>query len=315
MANADTEITTRSQRNITQFFESPAPKNVHETSAHGLRDSSTEGYQDTQTTLVGGEEWLSSVMKKITASKSIVDIRTVLCDMLAKIATQETKLMLLSQENDFLRKELKDLKDDVVENTQMTDLSITQLQKEVKNSGSKTQIEALYTKVDDLESRSRRNNLRFVGIPEGLEKREESTEVFIEKFISSTMGVDLLPGSVQRAHRVGPKPPQTDDRSPRPRAVVAYFLRFRDKEEVRLQAPKKKPNIQGTPVYINEDFTQQVLEKRKSLKAVLRAKREQGLRAWLSYDKLKYVQNGKVRTVAPNSQNNQPADEELIIEN
>ena len=77
-------------------------------------------------------------------------------------------------------------------------------------------------------------------------------------------------------------------------------MRYRDKEEVRLQAPKKKPTIQGTPVFINEDFTQQVLEKRKSLKAILRAKRGQGLRAWLSYDKLKFVQNGTIHTIGSN---------------
>ena len=151
---------------------------------------------------------MTPVLKRLTSAKNVSDVNSVLCDTLAKIANQETKIKLLTQENEYLKKELNELKYDVLENSQLTDNSILELQGKISQLGSQSQLHVLSNKVENLEGRSRRNNLRFVGIPEGVEKNEESVEIFIKNFIVNNMGVSLQPGAIERAHRAGPKVPR-----------------------------------------------------------------------------------------------------------
>lgn len=68
----------------------------------------------------------------------------------------------------------------------------------------------------------------------------------------------------------------------RPRPIVARFLRFKDKVAVLERAKKLK----GTNIFINEDFTEAVRQKRRDLLPALRAAREKGKIAYLRYGKL-----------------------------
>ena len=63
-------------------------------------------------------------------------------------------------------------------------------------------------KLDDLESRSRRNNLRIYGIPEDAELRSESVVALVDKWLQDELSVetDL---QVQRAHRALASKPKT----------------------------------------------------------------------------------------------------------
>ncbi|ROL42539.1 hypothetical protein DPX16_13946 [Anabarilius grahami] len=73
----------------------------------------------------------------------------------------------------------------------------------------------LCAKVNDLEGRSRRLNLKFVGIKEGAEQGHPTT--FITELIAMLFGQDKFPKPVKvdRAHRsLRPKP--SDDERPRP---------------------------------------------------------------------------------------------------
>lgn len=60
--------------------------------------------------------------------------------------------------------------------------------------------ENLQAKLSDLEGRSRRNNLRIYGMPEGCEGRNvmEFVAEFIKSELSSLQDIDL---QIQRAHR------------------------------------------------------------------------------------------------------------------
>lgn len=70
-------------------------------------------------------------------------------------------------------------------------------------------MEELTRKVDDLENRSRRFNLRLVGLLEG----EEGPDMcaFLETMIPEVFGEFPKPLLIERAHRVGrpPDPQQT----------------------------------------------------------------------------------------------------------
>ena len=54
---------------------------------------------------------------------------------------------------------------------------------------TQTEVETLLQKLDGLENRSRRNNLRFVGFPEGFEGPD--TLAFLRKVISQMLNIDL----------------------------------------------------------------------------------------------------------------------------
>ncbi|KAJ1207739.1 hypothetical protein NDU88_003129 [Pleurodeles waltl] len=79
----------------------------------------------------------------------------------------------------------------------------------------------LQSKVTDLEDRSRRDNIRLLGIPEN----EEGTDVqaFLSSAIPKLTSLAFEPPlEFQRAHRVGPK---HQDGALRPRPIIACLLR------------------------------------------------------------------------------------------
>ena len=146
----------------------------------------------------------------------------------------------------------------------------------------KVQIEDLGNKLDDLENRSRRNNLRFEGIPESPNETWQESESKIKHQISSHMpevGTDFV---IERAHRVGR--PRSDSK---PRKIVARFLNYKDREAVF----KAKKKLHGTNMFVNEDYSDRVIKTRKQLMPKLKKARRKNQRAFLRFDKLVIYDN------------------------
>jgi len=141
-------------------------------------------------------------------------------------------------------------------------------------------VESLLEKTDDLENRSRRNNLCFEGIPEQLHGHEswEKSEEKIKNLVSNKLHIDTDDLIIERAHRVGRKKPD----STKPRPIIAKFLSFKDRDAVL----KARKNLKGTRQIIREDFSDRVLQKRKDLLPQMNEARNEGKIAYLSYDKL-----------------------------
>ena len=134
----------------------------------------------------------------------------------------------------------------------------------------KVQIEDLRNKLDDLENRSRRNNLCFEGIPESPNETWQESESKIKHRISSHMpevGTDFV---IERAHRVGR--PRSDSK---PRKIVARFLNYKDRKRM----------------FVNEDYSDRVLKKRTELMPKLKEARRKKQRAFLRFDKLVIYDN------------------------
>ena len=131
----------------------------------------------------------------------------------------------------------------------------------------------MHEKCMDLENRSRRQNLRFVGVPEGLEAGNPNR--FIKDLLLEIFGGDDLGDSsmtVDRAHRtLAPKPKQGE----RPRAIIARFHYFSDKEKIlKLSRNKERLYYKGSPVHIFPDVSPEVAKLRavfNPVKAKLRA--------------------------------------------
>ncbi|XP_075315187.1 uncharacterized protein l1td1 [Odontesthes bonariensis] len=98
----------------------------------------------------------------------------------------------------------------------------------------------LASKADDLENRSRRQNLRIVGLPEGTEGSLPLD--FVSQLLQAVIGDDIFPKppELDRAQRTpAPKPTQGQ----RSRALIVRFHRFQDKERVLCWARSQKGDI------------------------------------------------------------------------
>ncbi|CAL9706603.1 unnamed protein product [Knipowitschia caucasica] len=132
---------------------------------------------------------------------------------------------------------------------------------------------ALQDKVNDLESRSRRNNMRIYGVPEGAEG--SSVIQFVEGLLANEK---LISGGtdpqIQRAHRsLAPRP---NPNAP-PRSIVVNFLQFKKRKEykaikaalkergVRFQTPFTRMRIHwdsGPQMYNSAGDAERELRKR-----------------------------------------------------
>ncbi|KAI4894558.1 hypothetical protein NFI96_004454 [Prochilodus magdalenae] len=97
---------------------------------------------------------------------------------------------------------------------------------------------ALQQKIEDLEGRSRRNNIRIIGVPEGAEGKRPTD--FVAELLPKLLGEENfnLPLVVDRAHRsLQPRPAD----GARPRPIIARIHLFQVKEKImqlrRLHGP------------------------------------------------------------------------------
>lgn len=121
----------------------------------------------------------------------------------------------------------------------------------------KKEVASLQAKCVDLECRSRRSNLRLVGIPEGLEGPQPT------KFVADALAeiFDLSePPLLARAHRtLAPKPAEGS----RPRAFVICFHRYDVKEDIWRKASRGgQLKFRDKTVFVFPDFLPEIAKKR-----------------------------------------------------
>ena len=141
-----------------------------------------------------------------------------------------------------------------------------------KNSELMDRITALEKKTDDLEGRSKRNNLIFYGMHREHNESNEDLESNLRDMLTDKLE---LSNNVKfdRVHRINSKPD-----SP----VIACCHSYRDK----LMLLKCKGKLRGTPVFIGEDFSDRVREVRRKLTPHLKSARGDGRRAIMVFDHL-----------------------------
>lgn len=144
------------------------------------------------------------------------------------------------QEN---KEQLETIKEEIVKvNTRLDEAEgrIEKAEERIQNTEEViTAMLKLHTKLEnkllDLESRSRRDNIRIYGVPEGTEKESTTMVSFVENLLHE--GLELTDDTpdlqIERAHRsVGPQPP--------PRSIIITFLSFETKESLLRKAWQRK---------------------------------------------------------------------------
>lgn len=132
--------------------------------------------------------------------------------------------------------------------------------------------EQLSDRLTDQENRSRRQNIRLFGIPEGSEDNSTMT-AFLEELFKSQLQLDPSTDlQIERAHRaLVPKP--TDPK--KPRSIVVKFAKYATKEQIlRLTWAKKGLTLQGKRINVDNDYAPDTIRDRKKyteVRGVLKA--------------------------------------------
>lgn len=123
---------------------------------------------------------------------------------------------------------------------------------------------SLREKVLQLETQDRRNNLRFLNIPEptGNETWNDCEEKVLT--IIDKLGIDSTMIRIERAHRVGLASAN------KTRHIIVKFLSYRDREQVLQTFHKKRASVRD--VIIREDWPQIIEERRNIRVAVLQCR-------------------------------------------
>ncbi|KAJ1216919.1 hypothetical protein NDU88_004517 [Pleurodeles waltl] len=137
------------------------------------------------------------------------------------------------------------------------------------------QLQAHEAKLADLEDRSRRNNVRILGLPEGTEA------TLVEQFLESCL-VEILPRlgndgklPVDRAHRTlgGRLKPGSP-----PRLLIMWMLWYKDKMNIQKEARKTRTvEYNGNRISFYPDYGVATQRRRRSIMAVKHKLRDKGL--------------------------------------
>ena len=141
----------------------------------------------------------------------------------------------------------------------------------------KTKLAEEQEKVISLESYSRRENLRFMNIPE--EPYENCIDIIYD-IIENELNINTDNMQFQAVHRVGKaRSASSDDTRASPRPIIVRFLLREDRDKVLNAKNKLKNSKNYKDIYITQDYARAIQMERKSLiKAMFKA-RERGLNA------------------------------------
>ncbi len=145
----------------------------------------------------------------------------------------------------------------------------------------KDQLERLTEKMTDMEDRCRRNNVRLVGLPEGMEGPDTAgfLRTNLSKWIPSLRGRDI---EIDRAHRVYDGGRGSD----RPRTLIFRVLRWHDRSDIlkgARQAYPVKDSQSNVKLLFFPDFSPATAIRRKAFGPVLKKMTVLGLQPFLIY--------------------------------
>ena len=208
---------------------------------------------------------------------------TKLFELVAQMNKKLDKLDHIEQHLARVDEDIRDVKqsytfvhnttDELVKQQKMNRDALKNISDKVANT--EVQNAKLQQDLIDLRARSMRCNLLFYNLPES---EQEDPFTIIREVLNEKMGIDENGDiEIERAHRLGRK--REDGK---PRAIVAKFLRYQDKEYIR----KSAHLLKGTKIGIAEQFPKEIADVRKTLYPVYKKAKKDGNTALLIKDKL-----------------------------
>uniref|UniRef100_A0A3Q3B0V7 L1 transposable element RRM domain-containing protein n=1 Tax=Kryptolebias marmoratus TaxID=37003 RepID=A0A3Q3B0V7_KRYMA len=213
----------------------------------------------------GSEGEASSEVETEHMEEANASSRTSEANLLEAIQALKTHFTTQLQEIITSNQEIKDTIGVFLERLTSAESRISNLEDGVasltgKETSIQKKIQDLALKVDELENRSRRSNLRLVGLPEKTEQGD--TAAFLQIWLIEVLGRDAFPSPpiIERAHRLQG---QSVPGGP-PRVIIMKFLNYQDKMRVMTAARLKgKVMYNGRHVMFFPDLSAEVVKQRK----------------------------------------------------
>lgn len=141
----------------------------------------------------------------------------------------------------------------------------------------------LQNKLTDLESRSRRNNMRIFGVDE--REQPKSMVQFMTDFLQRELKLPAdLDLKIQRAHRI----PTAARPGISPRPIIINFQEFTTKEFVLREAWKKgRIQLHDRAIYFDNDYATEVVQKRREYQKIKKILKERGIRFQTPYTSIR----------------------------
>lgn len=181
----------------------------------------------------------------------------------SKLRVQEKTIGDFTASTDFLSKKFEEGK---------------QYHEETKNTIKSQGLEINRLRKDllYLESYSRRENLIISGLPEEQDETAVQTLAILQNFMDNELDVeDANQIQFQRVHRLG-KP-----NSRRPRAIIARFLKYPDKERIL----SRGRNLRDKDIFMFSDYPETIQQSRRRQLKKLKEAKENGKTAYFSKSK------------------------------
>lgn len=175
-----------------------------------------------------------------------------------------------------------------------------------ENKILRNKIEILEKKIEHFEKEKKKNNILYFGLDE---RRDSSSELLrrVQEIFKQDLRITLEASDVSKIHRIGP----IKEKKIRP--VLISFANNWKKSEIL----KMKRNLKDG--YITEDFTKEVLEKRRELKPKLIEERAKGNTAYFKYDQLIVKEGNPIKEKRKRDQltspDNQNQAKKIIVTN
>lgn len=141
-----------------------------------------------------------------------------------------------------------------------------------KSAALETAVSQLTDKNDDLENRSRRNNLVVYGLEEPVNETPASLLDSVTELLTRKLSVTC--DAIERCHRLG------IPAEGKIRPVIFKLIDFRDK----ILILKNVSKLKGTRIFVNEDFSPRIRGIRKQLWLSTAEFRRNGAKVRLRYD-------------------------------
>ena len=184
------------------------------------------------------------------------------------------RLDVLSREIEDVKSSLEFTQNDMDDKVKIIEINAQKNKKELKEIRDiePGYVQEIRKKVVDLEDRSRRQNLRVDGIKESDNESWEDCQKKVQEMFRTKLNLEETI-EIDRAHRSGKR---KDNRA---RTIVLKLKNYEDKTTIL----KKGNLLKDTGIYINEDFSRETLEYRKTLWDEVKAHRRNGKISYLQY--------------------------------
>ena len=168
-----------------------------------------------------------------------------------------------------LQQESKALKDSKSSHQKMMDKQTAEIQSlkvdlkklQAENEKLKPALKEAQENLVALENYTRRENLRFMNIPES---RGENCQDIIYDVLENDLKMNIQDIRFHAVHRVGK--PQSNGATPaRPRPIIARFAVREDRDAVFNVKNRLKSSARHSEAYITQDFAREIQKERKTL--------------------------------------------------